>query len=58
MNNRKNANHRKSAKATAEHRAVDARRLDLLADLHLQLGFVKSAEHLAQRAAAMREGCP
>lgn len=36
-------------------RAAMARRLDLLADLHLQQGFVGSAERLAYRAAALRE---
>ncbi len=38
------------------HRAILARRLDLMADLELQHGHHRQAEHLAHRAAQLREG--
>ncbi len=39
-----------------DHRSILARRLDRLADHNLHLGFHLAAEHLAHRAAQLREG--
>ena len=38
-----------------DHRAILARRLDMLAGCELQHGHHLAAEHLAQRAQALRE---
>ena len=38
-----------------DHRAILARRLDMIADLELQHGHHRQAEHLAHRAAQLRE---
>lgn len=38
-----------------DHRAILARRLDLMADLELQHGHHRQAEHLAHQAAQLRE---
>lgn len=46
-----------SSKPSAlDHRAILARRLDRLADHNLHLGFHRTAEVLANRAAQLREG--
>lgn len=39
-----------------DHRAILARRLDRLADHNLHMGHHHAAEHLAHRAAELREG--
>lgn len=39
-----------------DHRAILARRLDLVAGIELQHGHHRMAEHLAHRAARLREG--
>lgn len=41
--------------STVDHRAVLARRLDMLAGCELQHGHHLAAEHLARRAQALRE---
>lgn len=41
-----------------DHRAILARRLDLMAGIELQQGHHLAAEHLARRAAEMRETRP
>ena len=41
--------------AAVDHRAILARRLDILAGCELQHGHHLAAEHLAQRAQALRE---
>ena len=38
-----------------DHRAILARRLDLIADLELQHGHVARAEYLAHQAAELRD---
>lgn len=38
-----------------DHRIVLARRLALAADLHLQQGYTRMAEYLANQAAELRE---
>lgn len=40
------------------NRAVLARRLALAADLHLQQGYTRMAEYLANQAAELREARP
>ena len=44
------------ATATLDHRAILARRLDMLAGCELQHGHHLAAEHLARRAQALRAG--
>ena len=41
-----------------DHRLILARRLDLLAGCELQHGHVAAAEHLAHRAAELRQVAP
>lgn len=41
--------------AATDTRAIIARRLDMLANFELQHGHHHTAEHLARRAAALRE---
>ncbi len=45
---------REASDATAEHRAILARRLDMLAGCELQHGHHVAAERLAQQAAELR----
>lgn len=42
--------------SAADHRAILARRLDVLADAELQHGHHAAAERLAWQAAALRQG--
>lgn len=44
-----------AATPTHDHRAILARRLEVLAGCELQHGHHAAAEHLAWRAAALRE---
>jgi len=44
-----------AATTIADHRAILARRLDMLAGCELQHGHHAAAEHLARQAAAVRE---
>ncbi len=45
-----------AATSTHDHRAILARRLEVLAGCELQHGHHAAAERLAWRAAALREG--
>ena len=51
----KSTRRRKAAPVTPDPRPTLARRLDLLADLHMQHGHHLAAERLSWRAAELRE---